>query len=69
MERLDEVKLSKVHILSILDCYYKILPMIYIGFNSEGITIQGSCEDQRNWLLHLFREILLGAMNVESLQL
>ena len=43
MERLVEVKLRKVHILSILDCYYRFFPLIYIGFDSEGITIQGSC--------------------------
>ena len=47
MERLVEVTLKKVHILSLLNCYYKIFPMIYIGFNSEGITIQGSCEERR----------------------
>ena len=47
MERLGEVKLAKVHILSILDCYYRLFPLIYIGFDSEGITIQGSCEEWR----------------------
>ena len=47
MESLVEVKLKKMHILLLLDCYYKIFPMIYMGFNSEGITIEGSCEDRR----------------------
>ena len=47
MERLVEVKLKKVNILSILDCYYRLFPLIYIEFDSEGITIQGSCEEWR----------------------
>ena len=47
MERLVEVTPKKVHILSILDCYYRLFPLIYIGFHSEGITIQGSCEDRK----------------------
>ena len=47
MERLVEVKLAKVHILSILDCYYRLFLMIYISYDSEGITIQRSCEDQK----------------------
>ena len=47
MERLVEVKLKKVQILSILDCYYRIFPLIYISYDSEGITIQGSCEDRK----------------------
>ena len=56
MERLVEVELKKVHILSILDCYYRLFPLIYISFKSEGIRIQGptgpmvptgSCEDQK----------------------
>ena len=68
MERLVEVTLKKVHILSILNCYHKIFPLIYVSFDLEGIMIQGSCDDQgilatvvipkENW-----------AMNVESLQL
>ena len=41
MERLVEVKLSKVNILSILNCYYRLFPLIYISYDSEGITIQG----------------------------
>ena len=48
MERLVEVTLDKVHILSILDCYCRLFPLIYISYDSEGITIQGSCEDQRS---------------------
>ena len=41
MERLVEVTLSKVNILSILDCYYRLFPLIYISYDPEGITIQG----------------------------
>ena len=47
MERSVEVTLKKVHILSILDCYYRLFPLIYISCDSEGITIQGSCEDRK----------------------
>ena len=47
MERLVKVTPKRVHILSILDCYNKMLPLIYMEFNSEGITIQGSCNDRR----------------------
>ena len=42
MERLVEETLSKVNILSILDCYYRLFPLIYISYYPEGITIQGS---------------------------
>ena len=45
MERLVEVELKKVHILSILNCYYRLFPLIYISYDSEGIRIQGSCGD------------------------
>ena len=47
MERLVEVTLSKVNILSMVDCYYRLFPLIYISYDSEGITIQGSCEEQK----------------------
>ena len=47
MERLVEMKIAKFNILSILDCYYRLFPLIYISYNSEGMTIQGSCEEQR----------------------
>ena len=47
MERLVEVTLSKVNILSILDCYYRLFPLIYISYDSEGITIQASCEERK----------------------
>ena len=47
MEKLVEVTLAKVHILSIPDCYYRLFPLIHISCDSEGITIQGSCEDRR----------------------
>ena len=50
------MKIAKFNILSILDCYYRLFPLIYISYDSEGITIQGragpavptgSCEDQK----------------------
>ena len=47
MERLVEVTLKKVNILSILDCYYRLFQLIYISYDSEGITIQGSFEDRK----------------------
>ena len=47
MEGLVEVTLKKVNILSILDCYYRLFPLIYISYDSEGITIQESCEDRK----------------------
>ena len=47
MEGLVEVKLKKVHVLSILDCYYRLFALVYVGFDSEGITTQGSCEERR----------------------
>ena len=47
MERLVEVTLFKVNILPILDCYYRLFPLIDINYDSEGITIQGSCEGQK----------------------
>ena len=47
MERLVEVMLKKVNILSILDCYCRLFPLIYISYDSEGITIHGSCEEQK----------------------
>ena len=47
MERLVEVTVTKVHILSILDCYHRFFPLIYISYDSEGMTIQGSCDEQR----------------------
>ena len=36
-----------MRILSILDCYYRLFPLIYVEFDSEGITMQGSCEEWR----------------------
>ena len=47
MERLVEIMLSKVNILSILNCYYRLFSLIYISYDSEGITIQGSSEDRK----------------------
>ena len=56
MERLVEVMLSKVKILSILDCYYRLFPLIYISYDPKGTMMQGhtgptvpagSCEERR----------------------
>ena len=47
MERLVEMKIAKFNILSIIDCYYRLFPLIYISCDSEVITIQGSCEDRK----------------------
>ena len=47
MEILVEVTVSKVKILPILDCYYRLLPLIYISYDLEGITIQGSSEGRK----------------------
>ena len=47
MERLVEMKIAKFNILSILDCYYRLFPLIYISYDSEGMTIQGSCENRK----------------------
>ena len=70
MEGLVEVTLKKVHILSILNYYYKLFPLVYIGFDSEGITIQGNpVRNKEFWLLRLFPETLLRVVNVESLRL
>ena len=44
MERLVEGTLSKVNILSKLDCYYRLFPLIYISYDPKRMTIQGSCE-------------------------
>ena len=45
MERLVKVMLKEVHIVAILDCYYRLFPLISISYDSEGIMIQGSNED------------------------
>ena len=47
MERLVEMKIAKFNILSILDCYYMLFSLIYISYDSEGIKIQGLCEDRK----------------------
>ena len=47
MERLVEMKIAKFNILSILDCYYRLFPLIYISYDSGGMAIQGSCEERR----------------------
>ena len=33
------MKIAKFNILSILDCYYRLFQLIYISYDSEGITI------------------------------
>ena len=45
--RVVEMKIAKSNILSILNCYYRLFPLIYISYDSEGIKIQGSCKDQK----------------------
>ena len=47
MERLVEIKIAKFNIISIIDCYYRLFPLIYISYDSEGIKIHGSCEEQK----------------------
>ena len=47
MERLVEMKIAKFNILSILDCYHRLFPLIYISYDSERITVQGSCEEPK----------------------
>ena len=47
MERLVEMKIAKFNILLILDYCYKLFPLIYISYDFEGMTIQGSCEERR----------------------
>ena len=41
------MKIAKFNILSILDCYYRLFQLIYISYDSEGITIQGSCKERK----------------------
>ena len=38
--------LKKVPILKILDCYFRIFPLIKIKFDLRGITIQESCAER-----------------------
>ena len=47
MERLVEMKIAKFNILPILDCYCRLFPLIYISYDSEGITRQGSCKERK----------------------
>ena len=47
MERLVEMKIAKFNMLSIIDCYSRVFPLIYISDDFEGIRIQGSCEDRK----------------------
>ena len=69
MERLVEVTLSKVNILSILDCYYRLFPLICISYDSEGITIQGSCEERRVLATTVIPRDSLTIMSAENLWL
>ena len=67
MERLVEIKLKKVHILSILDCYYRLFPLIYISYDSGGMTIhKGQVSSEGFWLLRPFPEILLRVTSFEA---
>ena len=36
-----------MNILSILDWYYRLFPLICISYDLKGMTIQGSCEDRK----------------------
>ena len=47
MERLVEIKVAKFNILLILNCYYRLFPLIYIRYDSERMKIQGSCKEWR----------------------
>ena len=47
MERLVEMKIAKFNIFSIINCYYRLFQLIYISYDSEEITIQGSCKEQK----------------------
>ena len=47
MERLVEIKIDKFNILSIIKCYYRLFPLIYISYDSEGIKVQGSCKERK----------------------
>ena len=68
MERLVEVTLSKVNILSILDCYYRLFPLICISYDSEGITIyKDPVRIKRFWQLLSSPETLLNIMNAKNL--
>ena len=69
MKRLVEMKTAKFNILSILCCYYRLFPLIYISYDSEGITIQGSCEDRKILSITVIPENLLNIMNVKNLWL
>ena len=44
MER--SVRLMSKKVLSIIDCYFRVIPLEKTRFNSEGITIQGLCDDK-----------------------
>ena len=47
MERLVKMKIAKFNISSIIDCYYRLFPLIYISYDSEGIKLQGYCEERK----------------------
>ena len=73
MERLVEMEIAKFNILSILDCYYRLFPLIYISHDSEGITFKGpavpagSCEERKIWQPLSSPETLLNIMNEKNL--
>ena len=67
MKRLVEIKVAKFNVLSILDCCYRLFPLIYISYDSEGMTIQGSCARiERFWQPPSSSEIRSKVMNVEA---
>ena len=63
MESLVEVTLDKVHILAILDCYYRLFSLIYISYDSEGITNKDPVRIERFWQPPSSPENLLNGMN------
>ena len=54
MEQLNvRLTLRKVPLIKILDCYFRIFPMVKVELGSRGITIQESC-DERGMLANTF---------------
>ena len=53
MEKFIGLTLKKVPILKILDCHFRIFPMVKVKFDLRGITIQVSC-DERGMLSNTF---------------
>ena len=68
MERLVEMKIAKFNILSTLNCYYRLFPLIYVSYDSEGITIQGSYDNRKILATTSSPENLLNIMNARNLR-